>query len=536
MTLIAKASLGLLVVCASTATAQRGRGAPPTTGQTQNTTDTVVTRRTEASQTAATRDIAKLAETAPVETHHTITVRGQSITYTARAGMLPMRNEQTDVIEGGMYYVAYTKDGANPSTRPVTFTFNGGPGSASVWLHLGAFGPKKVKLMPDGGAPPPPYTFEENQNTLLDQTDLVFLDPIGTGYSRALNQQLGAKFWGLDEDLASVAEFIRLYLTRFDRMGSPKFLAGESYGTTRAAGLSGVLADQGIVMNGVVLLSTVLNFGYSSQTRGNDIGFVNFIPTYTATAWYHKKLPADLQRQSIEQVSAASEKWAANEYAAALMKGSHLTAAERQATVDQLARFTGLTKAVIEQNDLRVALGTFDSELLRDQQQQVGRLDGRFTGFAPLSSGGRGGGGGVGDPSEVTIRNTFTPVLTDYNRRELNYKNEDTYYILGGGIGPWKYPQNQYATVVPNLERAFAKNPYMRLFVAEGYYDAATPYFAVDYTLSHMSVDPKVAKNNVTVSRYTAGHMMYIDEPSMKKLRGDLATFYDHALRGALTP
>ena len=476
-----------------------------------------------------------MTEAAPTATHHSVNVRGQTIAYTATAGMLPIRNEQTDAVEGGMYYVAYTKDGANPTTRPITFAFNGGPGSATVWLHLGAFGPKKVKLNADGTAPPPPYSFEDNPNTLLDQTDLVFIDAVGTGYSRAATQALGARFWGLDEDLNSFREFIRLYLTRFDRMGSPKFLAGESYGTTRASGLSGLLADDGIALNGVVLLSSVLNFGYSSQVRGNDIGFINFIPTYAATAWYHKKLPADLQKQSIEEVTAAAEKWSVNEYASALMKGNKLTSAERQATIDQMARFTGLSKEIIDQNDVRVALGTFDSELMRDQHETVGRLDGRFTGFAPLS-GGRGGGAGVGDPSDISIRNTFTPVLTDYTRRELNYRNEDTYYILGGGIGRWNYPQNSYATVVPNLERAFAKNAYMKLYVAEGYYDAATPYWAVEYTLSHLSVDPKVAKNNITVGKFNAGHMMYIDEPSMKKLRGDLEKFYNNAVKEQVVP
>ena len=395
-----------------------------------------------------------------------------------------------------------------------------------------------MRLLADGSAPPPPYNFEDNQYTLLDQTDLVFLDPIGTGYSRAASQQLGTKFWGLEEDLRAVQEFIRLYLTRYDRMASPKFLAGESYGTTRAAGLSGTLADAGIVLNGVTLISTVLNFGYSSQSRGNDIGFINFIPTYAATAWYHKKLPADLQRLSLADVTTQAEKWAASDYATALMKGSRLTPVEYRAAIDQMARYTGLKPDVIEQNDLRVPLQVFDAELLQDQRKTVGRLDTRFTGFAALVAGGGriGGAPAIGDPSEVVIRNTFTPVLTDYNRRELNYKNEDTYYILGGGIGQWNYPQNQYATVVPNLERAFAKNPYMKLFVAEGFYDGATPYFAVEYTLSHMSVDPNVAKNNITVERYAAGHMMYIDEASMKKLRADLARFYESATRGSVVP
>jgi carboxypeptidase C (cathepsin A) len=490
--------------------------------------------------TATPRDIIAMTELPPVVQRKSINVRGQNIHYTSHAGMLPIRNTESGAVEGGMFYIAYNKEGTSAATRPITFIFNGGPGSSSVWLHLGAWGPKRVRLMPDGDAPPPPYTFEDNPHTLLDQTDMVFIDPIGTGYSRAASQQLGTRFFGLEEDLRSVAEFIRLYLTRFDRMASPKFIGGESYGTTRAAGLSGTLASAGITMNGVMLISTVLNFGYSSQTRGNDLGFVNFLPHYTATAWFHKKLPADLQRLTLEQVLPQAEKWATTDYSAALMKGNKLTPAEFSAAAEQMARYTGLSKSVIEQNDLRVNLGTFDAELVRDQRQQVGRLDSRFTGFSPLlaggGGGGPGGGGGVGDPSMSIIRNTFTPVFTDYARRELNYRNEETYYILGGGIGPWNYPQNTYATVVPHLERAFAINPYMRLFVAEGYYDGATPYYAAEYTLSHMSVDPTVAKNNITVERYTAGHMMYIDEPSAKKLRGDLAKFYENATRVQAIP
>jgi carboxypeptidase C (cathepsin A) len=532
----------LLLSVPGTTVAQRpeqGGGRPNGAAARQDTTrspgDSAGGRRVT---TVPPRDIVAMAEMPPVVTRKSINVRGQTINYTAHAGMLPIRNNETNAIEGGMYYVSYTKDGANPGTRPITFVFNGGPGSSTVWLHLGAFGPKKVRLLPDGSAPPPPYNFEDNQYTLLDQTDLVFLDPIGTGYSRAASQQLGTKFWGLEEDLRSVQEFIRLYLTRYDRMGSPKFLAGESYGTTRAAGLAGTLADAGIALNGVTLISTVLNFGYSSQTRGNDLGFINFIPTYAATAWFHKKLPADLQRMTLSELTSQAERWASTDYASALIKGNRITPTEYRAAVEQMARFTGLKSEVIELNDLRVPLQVFNTELLVDQRKTVGRLDTRFTGFAALVAGGGriGGAPGIGDPSEVVIRNTFTPVLTDYNRRELNYKNEDTYYILGGGIGQWNYPQNQYATVVPNLERAFAKNPYMKLFVAEGYYDGATPYAAVEYTLSHMSVDPSVAKNNILVERYAAGHMMYIDEPSMKKLRSDLLRFYDNATRGQVVP
>ena len=499
-------------------------------------TDTTGGRR---AATAPVRDIVAMTAQPPVTQRKSINVRGQTINYTSAAGMLPIKNNE-GVVEGGMFYMAYTKDGQNPATRPISFIFNGGPGSSSVWLHLGAWGPKRVRLMPNGDAPPPPYTFEDNPHTLLDVTDMVFIDPIGTGYSRAASQQLGTRFWGLDEDLRSVAEFIRLYLTRNDRMGSPKFIGGESYGTTRAAGLSGVLAQQGITMNGVMLISTVLNFGYLSQTRGNDLGYVNFLPHYTATAWFHKKLAPDLQRLTLEQVTQQAERWATTDYSAALMKGNTLTPAEFTAVAEAMSRWTGLDRAVVVNNDLRVNLGTFDAELLRSDRRQVGRLDSRFTGFQPLISGGGGGPGGgqagPGDPSMSIIRNTFTPVFTDYARRELGYKNEDTYYILGGGIGPWNYPQNQYATVVPHLERAFAINPYMKLFVAEGYYDGATPYFASAYTFSHMSVDPNVAKSNIMTERYAAGHMMYIDEPSARKLRADLAKFYDSALKQSVVP
>ncbi|MHB1863093.1 MAG: S10 family peptidase [Gemmatimonadaceae bacterium] len=472
-----------------------------------------------------------MTELPPVITHHTITMHGQTIAYTAYAGMLPIRNTTTGVTEGGIFFEAYVKDGQNPSTRPLSFIFNGGPGSSSVWLHLGAFGPKRVRLAPDGESGPPPYTYEDNPNTLLDQTDMVFIDPVGTGYSRAASPQLGEKFWGLNEDLQTVGEFVRLYLTRYDRWSSPKFLMGESYGTTRAAGLSGTLADAGIVVNGVVLISTVLDFEASSQAKGNDIGFVNFIPTYAATAWYHKKLAPDLQAMPVAKVAAMAEQWASGEYASALYQGARLPAADRQKVVDDMARLTGLSKDVIARSDLRVPLNEFDQELMRDQDQVVGRLDGRFTAYALIGTGGR-GGGGVGDPSEVNIRNSFTPVLTSYLDNELDYKIDDLYYILGGGIGRWPFPvTNGYASVTPNLERAFAKNPWMKLYVAEGYYDAATPYYAVEWTLAHLNVSPEVRRNDITVGRFTAGHMVYIDQPSMTRFRADLTKFIDSAVQ-----
>lgn len=473
------------------------------------------------------RDFLSLVEAPPVVTHHTMRLHGSALGYTATTGMLPIRNDTTGVMEGGIFFVAYNRDGVtDQSTRPLTFVFNGGPGSSTVWLHMGAFGPKKVRLNPDGTNPPPPYLYEDNQATLLDQTDLVFLDPVGTGFSRAARPELGPKFWGLDEDIRAVGEFVRLYLTRFDRWGSPKFLAGESYGTTRAAHLSGYLTDRGIALNGVVLISTVLNFGASAMDAGNDLGFINFIPSYAATAWYHKKLAPDLQRLTVDQVTSQAEHWAESDYARALMRGARLTDAERRATAEQLARFTGTTTSFAEQNDLRINLGRFNQELLRDKHLTSGRLDSRFTSYATDQGAER----GQFDPSDASIRNAFTPVLSEYVRRELGYRNEDVYYILGGGIGRWRYPQNNgYANVVPSLERAFAKNPEMKLYVAEGYYDMATPYFAVEYTLAHMSVDPRV-RAGIMTERFEAGHMVYIDSPSMTKLREGLRKFIDGAL------
>ncbi|HET7458378.1 MAG TPA: hypothetical protein VFJ74_12080 [Gemmatimonadaceae bacterium] len=474
------------------------------------------------------RDFLGTVEAAPVVTHHTMTIGGVPLRYTATVGMLPIRNDTTGVVEAGMFYVAYSKEGVTDvARRPITFVFNGGPGSSTVWLHMGAYGPRKVRLLPDGRDPAPPYAFEDNQHTLLTQTDLVFLDPVGTGYSRAARPELGPKFWGLDEDIRAVGEFVRLYLTRSDRWGSPKFVSGESYGTTRAAGLSGYLSDRGIALNGIALLSTVLNFETLSDERGNDIGFVGFLPSYAATAWYHKKLPADLQSQTLEQVTQQAARWAETDYALALMKGNRLTDAERAKVVEQYARFTGLPKEFVEDNDLRVTLSRFDQELLRERRLTVGRLDSRFTTFNADPAAER----GAFDPSEAAIRNTFTPVLSDYLRRELRYRSDDVYYILGGGVGRWRYPQqNGYANVTPALERAFARSPHMRLYVAMGYYDMATPYYAVEYTLSHLAVAPD-ARRNITTDYFPAGHMMYIDEASMAKLRAGLGKFFDDALK-----
>lgn len=463
----------------------------------------------------------------PVVTHHTVRLPNGELRYTATTGMLPIRNDSSGVIEGSMFFVAYTRDGvADQAKRPLLIAFNGGPGSSSVWLHLGAFGPRRVRLMSDGSAPAPPYAVEDNPQTLLDQADLVFVDPVGTGYSRAARPELGAKFWGLDEDIAAMAEFVRLYLTRYSRWSSPLFIGGESYGTTRATGLSGYLADRGITLSGIILLSTVIDRAASSMDRTNATGFVNFLPSYTATAWYHHRLAPELQAKTVEQVMDEAKRWAVAEYGPALVMGSRLTAEQRSAVVRQLARYTGLPEQFVADNDMRVTLQRFNHELLRGERRVIGRLDSRFTTY-DLDPG---SDQGQLDPSEATIRNTFTPAWNDYVRRELGYRNDDVYYILGGGIGRWRYPQNQYADVSPSIERAFTKNPYLRLYVALGYYDMATPYFAVEYTLGQLRLAPEV-RANIATDYFAAGHMMYIDDASGAKLRSGIRRFIDAAAR-----
>jgi carboxypeptidase C (cathepsin A) len=467
-------------------------------------------------------------EEKPVVTHHQITLAGKPLRYTATVGMMPIKNEQTNKVEAHMFYVSYTLDNP-PARRPLTFAFNGGPGSSSVWLHMGAIGPKRVKMLPEGGMPAPPFQLEDNQGTWLDSTDLVFIDPVGTGYSRALTQELGKKFWQLQGDIASVGEFIRMYLTRYQRWTSPLFLAGESYGTTRAAGLSAYLIDRGIPLNGITLISSVLHFETLSFSRGSDLAYISFLPTYALTAQYHKMLPPDLQQMDGAKLLAEVLQWADGGYAQALQKGDRLTPDERRAVIERLARYTGLSNSVIDEHDLRIDQQTFNRELLRDRKLVVGRLDSRFVGPASPDQ-------GFGyDPSEAAIRPPFTTVFNEYVRSELGYKTDLVYYILGGGIGtPWDFGVSQrggFPETADALRRAFVKNPYMHVLVAEGWYDEATPVNGIEYTLSHMGLDASMRKNVIT-TQYPAGHMVYIQVTSLAKLKKDVAAMMEQALKG----
>lgn len=459
-------------------------------------------------------------------TRHSIRVNNTQLNYTVTTGFMPIKNRDGET-EAKMFFMAYTADRkSDVAKRPLMFSFNGGPGSASVWLHLGALGPRRVKMLDDGLMPPPPYELEDNQQTWLTETDIVFLDPIGTGYSRAIDPKKGEKFFSVNGDIEAVGEFIRLYLTRNERWSSPLFLVGESYGTTRAAGLSNYLFEKGVGLNGILLVSTVLNFQTIRFAEGNDLPYPLILPSYTATAWYHKKLPANLQQKPLRDVVNEAETWVTNEYMPALLKSDRLTSAEKQNLLEKMSNYTGLSQKFIEQNNFRVDLGAFNKELLRDQNRTTGRLDSRFTGIDRMTA----GESPDFDPSLTAIRPPYTSAFNDYVRRELDFKSDLEYYILGGGIGNWNWNVNNgYANTAVPLKNAMAKNPFMKVFVAQGFYDMATPFFAAEYTIAAMNLDP-VLRRNISVSYYEAGHMMYIEKNSLRKLKEDAAKFIQSSI------
>lgn len=451
---------------------------------------------------------------AMVVTHHQITLHGETLRYTVYTGMMPIRNVTTGVTEGKMFYVYYAKEGvANEADRPLFFVFNGGPGSSTIWLHIGGLGPVKVALEPNGQAPAPPYHWETNPSTLLDKADLVFIDPIGTGFSRPMKPEWGKKFWGVSNDNASVAEFIRLFLVRYDRWPSPKFVCGESYGTTRAADLSGYLTAQGIALNGVVLLSTIIN----TDSFAGDDRYVNFFPTMAMTAWYHKKLASDLEKLSPAAMAKKAEQFASTEYLDALYQGSRLPAAERQKVISDMSRLCGLSPEFIADNNMRVSLPRFSTELLRGEHLMTGRLDSRFTAHEMDA----GSNETPFDASDANITNAFLPAFEDYLHTQLGYNTDRLYYVLGGGIGPWSGTFN----TVPSLEEAFARNPDMHLFVGMGYFDFATVFYAVDWTLAQMKVSAAIRAHNISTDYFDTGHMIYIDAKASAQLHGDMAKF-----------
>src|ERR1700730_5106610 len=469
-------------------------------------------------------------EEAPVVTHHEIRAGGKSLKYTATAGAMPIRNARGET-EAHMFFCAYTLYCVGDAhRRPLMFSFNGGPGSASVWLHLGALGPKRVVMLNNGEMPAPPFHLVDNEYTWLDQTDLVFIDPVGTGYSRAAKPELNRNILNLRGDIQSVGEFIRMYLTRNERWTSPLELVRESFGTTRAAGLSGYLIDRGVAFNGVLLVSSILNFQTASFTAGNDLPYILYLPSYTATAWFHHKLAPELQ-QDLRKTLKEVEAWADTGYAEVLAKGDRLAPAERQSAIERLARYTGLEKSYIDNSNLRIPIFRFTKELLRDQKRTVGRLDSRFKGVDQSASTET----PEYDPSLSAIRPPYTSTFNNYVRGELGYKTDLEYYILGEGISsPWEWGPSSSREGFPDtsadLRSALSKNPYMKLYVASGYFDLATPYFATEYTLTHMGLDPSL-RGNIRTGEFEAGHMVYIDTKSLEKLKREVAAFLENALK-----
>ncbi len=460
---------------------------------------------------------------APAVSSHSVSVGGKEIRYTATAGILPIVNDAGET-EGRIFFVAYTVDRtAKEKRRPLLFLFNGGPGAASVWLHLGAAGPRRVRMLADGSMPPPPYTLVDNEYTWLDAADLVFVDPVGTGYSRAARPDLTNKFTSVHGDIDSLATFIRMYLTRYDRWTSPLFLVGESYGTFRAAGLSRHLAEHGIALNGIVMISPILNFQTISFDHGNDLPYALFLPAYAATAWYHKKLGTDTD---LLDTIRAAETWAETDYLTALARGDRLSAAERHSVVDKLSGFTSLDKNFIESHNLRIDSASFSAELLRGQRLMVGIMDSRFTALNTNPS-----GSPAFDVTISTVRPPFTATFDNYVRTELGFQSDLEYFALGGGIGKWDWEaKNSYADTASDLTAAFARNPYMKLFAASGYFDLATPYSSGEYTLAHLGLTPDLRKN-ITTRIYPAGHMMYLDSSVIPLLKRDVEEFIGSALK-----
>lgn len=495
----------------------------------------------EKSETPPAAGGAEAAKSAPepvdrlVETQHRMRAAGHELAYTVTTGTIILREEaekkgeQEGVSEGekpraAVFFVAYTlRDPADVAARPVTFSFNGGPGSSSVWLHLGALGPRRVVMEDAGRATQPPYRLTDNEFTLLGETDLVFVDPVSTGFSRPVTGEKAKEFHNFKKDIESVGDFIRLWCTRYRRWPSPKFLIGESYGTTRAAGLSGYLQERhGMYLNGIMLVSSVLDFQTLEFLPTNDLPSIVYLPAYTATAWYHKRLAPELQKDLRAALDEA-QAFATGEYAAALLKGSALGRDERARVAEQLARFTGLSRDYVERANLRPEIMRFCKELLRQERRTVGRLDSRFTGVDRDATGAE----PETDPSFSHILGPYTATFNDYVRGELGYESDLPYEILSFRTNDaWRFQEheNKFVEVVETLRRAMTANPHLKVFVANGYFDLATPYFATEHTFRHLELPDELAAN-VTMGYYEAGHMMYVHLPSLAKLKRDLAAF-----------
>ena len=492
-------------------------------------------------------------ETPPVVTAHSMTVGGKTLKYHVTAGYIVLKEEEGKPFVKGaeqkppaepkeaeanrtkdglkakakIFYIAYTLDEAgDPATRPVTFAFNGGPGSSSVWLHMGSMAPRRANLTDDGEAPPPPYQLVDNESTWLDKTDLVFLDPVSTGFSRTVTKEDPKQFHGLKEDVASVGDFMRLYVSRNSRWLSPKFILGESYGTTRAAGLSDYLQNRyGLYFNGIILVSSALNFQSLEFTPQNTEPYVDFLPSFASTAWYHKKLPADLQSKTVAEVVDAARAFAGNEFAVALARGDRLPPADVTRLAGQISRFTSLPTNYIVQRKLRVKDGQFFLQLLRDEGKVVGRFDSRFTGlrYEPGTE------DGEYDPSDEAVNGPLSAAFNDYVRRELKFESDLPYELIAD-VEPWNFGSaaEGFPNTAEDLRRAMTRNPYLKVWVTCSYYDLATPFFGAENVVSGMNLEPAI-RANLRFTYYESGHMLYIHKPSRVKFKDDFLAFLKDA-------
>jgi carboxypeptidase C (cathepsin A) len=494
-------------------------------------TSTIASAQTRPSSGPATREGRGGATTHDsdklVVTHHEMTALGKTLKYEATAGTMTLKDEAGKA-RANFFFTAYRLEGETDlAKRPLTFVFNGGPGAAAVWLHLGAVGPRRVKVDDEGIPTGPPHQLIDNPFTWMDVTDLVFIDPVNTGYSRAAEGVKPEEFFGVEPDLRSVGEFIRTYLTRYDRWLSPKFLAGESYGTTRAAGLSDHLLSKGIDLNGIVFISSVLDFATISAGGSNDLPYVMFLPSYTAVALYHKKLDAELSKDRGKALKEVQE-WAQSEYVAALAKGDALKGDERAAVVKKLSRYTSLPEDVIDKADLRIDPGFFEKRLLGDRRRIIGRFDGRLTGIDVTPNSTR----PEFDPSYSYYLPAYTSNMTAYARSVLKFESDLPYESLASGrVQPWPMGREGrgFLDVASSLASAMRENPRMHVMFASGYEDLATPFFATDYTVAHMTLGVDLRKN-VTRKMYEGGHMMYHVRESLEKLHSDVAEFINGAV------
>ncbi len=465
-------------------------------------------------------------------TDHTIRLGGQTIPYKATAGTILLKNEKGEPT-GLMYSVAYMRsDVKDLSQRPISFLYNGGPGSATLWLHMGAFGPRRVSTVDAQFTPPAPYKLVDNMDCLLDKTDLVFIDAMGTGYSHIVGKAQNKDFYGIDEDVQAFGQFINTYVNRNDRWNSPKFLIGESYGTFRSAALGNYLQDHYTMhLNGIVLISSVLDLSTLTFGAGDDRCYIFYLPSYAAVAWYHKVLknrPADMTA-FIEE----ARQYAQGEYASALAKGSRLSSDEKAAVAKKLSSFTGLNEDYLMKADLRVNLAQFNVELQRSRGLTTGRIDARFSGYTPdlLSE------YAEDDPEGPAVGGAFTAMLNAYTHDDLNFGKDKTYHNFSDGAREWNWKRaerGRFFPGAPNVERdlagAMISNPHLLVQVENGYFDMATPFFATEFTMEHLGL-PKELQSHITEDYYDSGHMMYLHEESRVHLHNNIASFIDRATK-----